>query len=98
MLGGRSSGGKRAGPTIYELNDQGKGRSAREIPRLVAAGVGIAWRAGRRELIIMAVLEVLSGFGVGAEVVVGRRVLEALLALCAGPDPGRDLRAASPYQ
>ncbi len=80
MLGGsRSSDGKRAGPTIYELNARGEGRSAREIPRLVAAGLTITWRAGRRELIIMAALEVLSGIGVAAEVVVGRRVAEALL-------------------
>jgi len=56
----RSSGGKRAGPTIYELNAHGEQRSAREIPRLVAAGVGITWRAGRRELITIAALEVLS--------------------------------------
>jgi ATP-binding cassette, subfamily B, bacterial len=80
VLGSRSSSGKRAGPTLYELNEGGSGRSAREIPRLVAAGVGITWRAGRRELIIMAVLELLSGIGVGAEVIVGRRVLEALLS------------------
>jgi ATP-binding cassette subfamily B protein len=81
VLGGsRSSGGKRAGPTIYELNARGEGRSAREIPRLVAAGLGITWRAGRRELIIMAVLELLSGVGVAAEVVVGRRLLEVILA------------------
>jgi len=34
VLGGsRSSGGKRAGPTIYELNASGEGRSSREIPR-----------------------------------------------------------------
>jgi ATP-binding cassette subfamily B protein len=80
VLGGaRSSGGKRAGPTIYELNAHGEQRSAREIPRLVAAGVGITWRAGRRELITIAALEVLSGVGVAAEVVVGRRVAEALL-------------------
>ena len=47
MLGGsRSSGGKRAGPTIYELNASGEGRSAREIPRLVGAGLTISWRAG----------------------------------------------------
>jgi ATP-binding cassette, subfamily B, bacterial len=80
VLGGaRSSGGKRAGPTIYELNAHGEQRSAREIPRLVAAGVGITWRAGPRELITMAALEVLSGVGVAAEVVVGRHVAEALL-------------------
>src|SRR5262245_37823633 len=38
VLGGsRSSGGKRAGPTIYELNARGEERSAREIPRLALA-------------------------------------------------------------
>jgi len=47
--------------------------------RLVAAGVGITWRAGRRELITMAVLEVLSGIGVAVEVLVGRHVLAAIL-------------------
>jgi len=80
VLGGsRTSSGKRAGPTIYELNAQGEGRSARDVPRLVAAGLTICWRAGRRELITMGALEVLSGIGVAAEVVVGRRVLEAIL-------------------
>jgi ATP-binding cassette subfamily B protein len=80
VLGGsRSSGGKRAGPTLYELNAHGEERSAREIPRLVAAGVGITWRAGRRELTTMAALELFSGIGVAAEVVVGKRVAEALL-------------------
>jgi hypothetical protein len=80
VLGSRARDGKRAGPTIYELNAGREGRSAREIPRLVAAGLAITWHAGRRELITMAVLEVLSGVGVAAEVVVGRRVLEAILA------------------
>jgi ATP-binding cassette subfamily B protein len=76
----RSKDGRRAGPTIYELNAHGEHRSAREIPKLVAAGLAITWRAGRRELIVMTVLEVLSGIGVAAEVVVGRRTLSALLA------------------
>src|SRR5580692_781062 len=78
--GSRPSDGKRAGPTIYELNARGEKRSVREIPRLVAVGVAITWHAGRRELTTMAVLELLSGVGVAAEVVVGRRVLEAILA------------------
>ena len=46
----------------------------------MTAGVAITWQAGRRELIIITALEVLSGVGVAAEVIVGRRVLEALLA------------------
>jgi len=80
VLGGsRSSDGKRAGPTIYELNAGGEGGSARDLPRRVAAGLAITWHAGRRELITMAVLELLSGAGVAAEVIVGRRALEAIL-------------------
>jgi ATP-binding cassette subfamily B protein len=74
-----SGSSKRAGPTIFELNARGERRSPREVPRLVAAGVAITWRAGRRELITIAALELLSGAGVAAEVVVGRRLLEAVL-------------------
>src|SRR5262252_3081962 len=71
VLGGsRSSSGKRAGPTIYEMNASPEGRSRREMLRLIGAGLAITWRAGRRELITMTALEV----------VVGRRVLEAILA------------------
>jgi hypothetical protein len=77
--GGRAAGGKRTGPTIYDFHSRGKRRSAREIPRLAAAGVGICWRAGRRELITLGVLELLSGVGVAAEVVVGQQVLQAFL-------------------
>ncbi len=47
--------------------------------RLLAAGITITWRAGRRELITMAVLELLSGIGVAVEVLVGRHVLAAIL-------------------
>jgi hypothetical protein len=81
VLGGtRTSSGKRAGPTIYELNASREGRSSRDIPRLAAAGVAICWHAGPSELITMAVLELVSGIGLAAEVVVGRRVLEAIAA------------------
>ena len=41
VLGGRSGGGKRAGPTIYEMNAPGEQRSAGDLLRLVAAGVEI---------------------------------------------------------
>jgi hypothetical protein len=47
VLGGsRSSSGKRAGPTIYEMNAPPEGRSGREMLRLVGAGPAITWRAG----------------------------------------------------
>ena len=57
----------------------GGARSARDIPRLAAAGLAITWRAGRRELTVIALLELLPGIGVAAEVVVGRRLLESVL-------------------
>jgi ATP-binding cassette, subfamily B, bacterial len=62
------------------MNASPEARSGREMLRLVGAGLAITWRAGRHELITMTALEVLSGIGVAAEVVVGRRVLEAILA------------------
>ena len=67
--GAGSAGGRRGRPTIYELNSRGRRRSAREIPRLVGAAIALCWRAGRRELITMGVLELLSGAGVAAQVV-----------------------------
>lgn len=77
---GSRPGGKHAGPTIYEMNARGETRPVRDLLRLVAAGTGITWRAGRREMITMVALEVLAGIGVAVEVLAGRRVLEALLA------------------
>jgi len=55
VLGGsRPSSGRRAGPTIYELNARGEGCSPRAIPRLVAAGRpspggrgGVSWSPWR---------------------------------------------------
>jgi ATP-binding cassette subfamily B protein len=77
MIGGSRS---RGGPTIYDLNKGGEGRSRRELPRLVAAGLAITWHADRRDLITMAALELFSGVGIAAEVVVGRHALSAILA------------------
>ena len=77
--GARSADGKRAGPTIYEMNAAGPKQSLRELARLATSSVSIVWHAARRELITMVALEVLAGIGVAAEVVVGRHVAEAVL-------------------
>jgi ATP-binding cassette subfamily B protein len=76
----RSAGGKQAGPTIYELHAEGRKRSPRELARLAKSSVSIVWHAAPRELITMVALEVLTGIGVTAEIVVGRHVAEAVLA------------------
>jgi ATP-binding cassette, subfamily B, bacterial len=77
--GARSADGKRAGPTIYEMNAAGPRHSPRELARLATSSVSIVWHAARPELITMVALEVLTGIGVAAEVVVGRHVAEAVL-------------------
>src|SRR5689334_22325258 len=79
VVSGARSDGKRAGPTIYEMNDAGPKQSPRELARLAVTSVGIVWHAARRELITMVALEVLTGIGVAVEVVVGRNVAEAVL-------------------
>jgi ATP-binding cassette subfamily B protein len=79
-IGARSAGGKRAGPSIYELNAERAKRSPRDLLRLAGSGVGIVWHAAPRELVAMAVLEVISGVGAAVQVVVGRNAVNALLA------------------
>ncbi len=98
--GAKGTDGQRGEPTIFDLNARGQRGSPRDIPRLARAAVAITWRAGRRELLCIAALEVLSGTGVAAEVVVGRHVLESVLtaqqaaAGLAGVWPGAALLAA----
>src|SRR5580692_9796494 len=64
-------------PPLWPSADRGVG--VWRVCTEVAGGVAICWRAGRRELITLGVLELLSGAGVAAEVVVGRQVLQAFL-------------------
>jgi ATP-binding cassette subfamily B protein len=63
--GTRTGSEKRGGPTIYEVNDFGGKHSPRDLPRLVASGVRIVWRAARRELLALLVLEALTAVGIG---------------------------------
>jgi ABC-type multidrug transport system fused ATPase/permease subunit len=78
--GARTAGGKRGGPTVYEVNDFGGKHSPRDLPRLVASGVRIVWRAARRELLALLALEAVTGVGTAVQVVAGRDALDVLLA------------------
>jgi ATP-binding cassette, subfamily B, bacterial len=69
-----------AGFTIYDLHQTDGRRSARELPRLIAAALRIVWAAGRREALTTAALQVVSGIGVTAVVLLGKRVLDDVLA------------------
>jgi ATP-binding cassette subfamily B protein len=66
--------------TIYDLHGKDEPRSARELPRLVLAALRIVWAAGPRHAAIALVLQVLGGLGTGALVLLGKQVLDGLLA------------------
>jgi ATP-binding cassette subfamily B protein len=69
------------GFTVYDLHVGADApRSARELPGLAAAAVRIMWGAARREALAVAVLQLVSGIGLGLGVVLGARVLDGLPA------------------
>ena len=55
-------------------------RRLRDLPKLMLGAVALVWRAARRELLITSGLEVVSGVGLGAQVLVSRNLLEHILA------------------
>ena len=66
--------------TIYDLQEREDARvDVRQLPRLARYGVRLTLAAGRREFITSTVLQVVSGIALGATLVVGQQVLQALL-------------------
>ena len=53
--------------------------SLRRFPRILHSALRLAWRAARRELSISFLLQIVSGLGVGVQLVVGRHVLASIL-------------------
>ncbi len=52
----------------------------RRLPTLVRQTVRLVWSAGRRELVVTTLLQLLQGLGVTAQLLLGKRVLESVLA------------------
>ena len=69
-----------------------KERSLRRLPGLIAASVSLVFRAAPRELVGASILQALSGLGVVAQLLLGRR----MLALVVDREPGSLLRTALP--
>ena len=61
-----------------------KRRALRDLPGLVIAAVRLAWAAGRRDLVIAAVLQVLIGIATAAQLLVGRDLLVGFLSATRG--------------
>jgi ATP-binding cassette, subfamily B, bacterial len=51
----------------------------RDLPLLLGQSVRLVWQAGRRELVLVAVLDVVSALGIGAQLFVGKAVLSSIL-------------------
>jgi ABC-type multidrug transport system fused ATPase/permease subunit len=67
-------------PTIFDLNRLDGRRPLRDLPGLVGGAVRIMWAAGRWQLASTIALQVLSGLGLLAAVVLGRDLVNAILA------------------
>jgi ATP-binding cassette subfamily B protein len=67
-------------PTIFDLNRFDSRRPLRDLPGLIGGAVRIMWAAGRWQLASTIALQVLSGLGLLAAVVLGRDLVNAILA------------------
>lgn len=63
-------------------------RGIRRLPRLVGGAIRLVWRAARREFLLSAALQIVAGFGLAGQVLVGRHLLERVLTLGEGSDFG----------
>jgi len=79
--------------TIDQLFAPPGNRSFRRFPELFQRALGITWRAAPSQLVIASVLQVLSGLGLAAEVLIARQ----LLAVLTGEKGAVTMHAAIPY-
>jgi ATP-binding cassette subfamily B protein len=76
----------------WEVMDPGDRASWRDLPRLLADSLRLVWSAGRTEFLITTGLQVITGFGIAAQLFIARALFEAVLA--AGGT--RDLAGVAP--
>ena len=73
----RAAGSSRA--TIYDAFREPADRRLRRLPRLVRIAFQLVWRASPRQLSLLTALQVLNGAGIAALLLVGSRVVAAVL-------------------
>jgi ATP-binding cassette, subfamily B, bacterial len=64
----------------WEVMDPGERASWRDLPRLLADSLRLVWEAGRTEFLITTALQVITGFGIAAQLFIARALFEAVLA------------------
>ena len=76
----------------WEVMDPGERASWRDLPRLLSDSLRLVWSAGRTEFLVTTTLQVVTGFGIAAQLFIARALFEAVLA--AGGT--RDLAGVAP--
>jgi ATP-binding cassette, subfamily B, bacterial len=66
------------------LRPPDRGKQLRRTPRLALDALRLVWDASPRHLLIMLALQVLTGAGVGAQLLVAREVMQELIAVSHG--------------
>ena len=71
--------------TLYDLKAPAdRLKQLRRIPSMVAEALRLAWRAGRRQLVLVTALQFVSAGIIAVQLLVGRQVLEQLMAVGQG--------------
>ena len=75
--------------TVFDLKrPTDRLRSWRRIPEITLAALGLVWRAGRRQLLAVLLLQVAAAATIAVQLLVGRRVLQELMAAGVGQGLG----------
>lgn len=90
MSGVASEPGREFSPFTFFEEVEDVPRDPRRLPRLVRRSLQLAMDAGRRQLVIVVVLQVAAAAGTAAQLLVGRDVLANLLS-----DPAGDFGSAT---
>jgi ATP-binding cassette subfamily B protein len=69
---------------IEVMEPEGSEGTWRDLPRLVAESVRLVWSAGRSVFLLTSALQLVTAFGVAAQLFVGKAVLDAVLAAGGG--------------
>ncbi|HVP74763.1 MAG TPA: ABC transporter ATP-binding protein [Gaiellaceae bacterium] len=72
-------GGRQLRSFMEIIEPEGAKGAVRDLPRLLVASFRLVWGAGRRELLLTSILQILSAAGVASQLFVGRAVFAAVL-------------------
>jgi ABC-type multidrug transport system fused ATPase/permease subunit len=72
--------------TVYALFKPPEQRPLRQLPVLIKASFGLLWQSARREFLLVAALQVLSGAMAGVLLVLVKNLLDAIQSASAAQD------------